>query len=97
VVTEGGLFTGERNIGTFSRSEFTAVTEVGLTLAYHWGPCTRLTVGYTFIYWSDVLRPGDQIDPRVGESPELGEHPAFRFNRGDFWVQGINLGLVREF
>jgi hypothetical protein len=92
-VTEGGLFTNpDTNIGTFSRNEFTAVTEVGLTLSYHWGPCTKLSVGYTFMYWSDALRPGDHIDPNIGD-----DRPAFRFNRGDYWVQGLNLGLVREF
>jgi hypothetical protein len=92
-ITAGGLFTNpDTNIGTFSRDEFTAVTEVGLTLAYHWGDCTKLSVGYSFIYWSDVLRPGDHIDPNIGDG-----QPAFRFNRGDYWVQGVNLGLVREF
>lgn len=96
-VTAGGLFTGEENIGEFSRSEFTAVTEIGLTLAYKWGPCTRLSVGYSFIYWNDVLRAGDQIDPRLGEDEGGNIHPRFRFNHGDYWVQGINLGLVREF
>ena len=96
-VTAGGLFTGEENIGEFRRSEFTAVTELGLTLGYKWGPCTRLTVGYSFIYWNDVLRPGDQIDPRVGEDPSGNQHPRFRFNHGDYWVQGVNLGLIREF
>ena len=96
-VTAGGLFTGEENLGEFSRSEFTAVTELGLTLGYKWGPCTRLSVGYSFIYWNDVLRPGDQIDPRVGEDPSGNQHPRFRFNHGDYWVQGVNLGLIREF
>jgi hypothetical protein len=92
-ITAGGLFTNpDTNIGTASRDEFTAVTEVGLTLAYHWGDCTKLSVGYSFIYWSDVLRPGDHIDPNIGDG-----QPAFRFNRGDYWVQGVNLGLVREF
>ena len=95
--TAGGLFTGDSNIGTFSRSEFTAVTELGLTLNYKWGPCTRLSVGYTFIYWNDVLRPGDAIDPRVGTDASDRTHPLFAFNHGDYWVQGINLGLVREF
>jgi hypothetical protein len=96
-LTEGGLFTGDSNLGEFNRSEFTAVTEVGLKLAYKWGPCTRLSVGYSFIYWNDVLRPGDHIDPRVGESSTGDVHPRFSFNHGDYWVQGINLGLVREF
>ena len=92
-ITAGGLFTNpDTNIGEFERSEFTAVTEVGLSLAYHVGPCTKLSVGYSFIYWSDVLRPGDQIDTSVGE-----DRPQFRFDRGDYWVQGVNLGFVREF
>ncbi len=92
-VTAGGLFTNpDTNIGEFSRNEFTAVTEVGLNLAYHVGPCTKLTVGYSFLYWSDVLRPGDHIDRTIGD-----DRPAFRFNRGDYWVQGVNLGFVREF
>lgn len=91
-VTDGGLFTGENNLGTHSRSEFSAVTEVGVNLAYNWNPCTKLTVGYSFIYWHDVLRAGDQIDTQVG-----GDRPRLRMDSGDFWVQGLNLGLVREF
>jgi hypothetical protein len=92
-VTAGGLFTNaETNIGEFERNEFTAVTEVGLNFAYHVGPCTKLTVGYSFLYWSDVLRPGDHIDRTVGD-----DRPSFRFNRGDYWVQGVNLGFTREF
>jgi hypothetical protein len=92
-VTEGGLFTNaDTNIGTFRRNEFSAVSELGVTLAYHCGPCTKLTVGYSLIYWSDVLLAGEQIDPNVG-----GDQPSFSFNSSDYWVQGLNLGLVKEF
>ncbi len=92
-VTAGGLFTNpDTNIGEFERNEFTAVTEVGLNFAYHVGPCTKLTVGYSFLYWNDVLRPGDQIDRTVGDG-----RPDQRFDRSDYWVQGVNLGFTREF
>jgi hypothetical protein len=92
-VTAGGLFTNaDTNIGTFRRDEFSAVSELGVTLAYHCGPCTKLTVGYSLVYWSDVLQAGEQIDPSVGE-----DQPEFRFNSSGYWVQGLNLGLVKEF
>jgi hypothetical protein len=91
-VTQGGLFTADSNIGTFERDEFTAITEIGLTLAYRWGPCTQLSVGYSFIYWNDVVTAADHIDTRVGD-----DSPQFAFQHSDYWVQGINLGLVREF
>jgi hypothetical protein len=95
---EGGLFTDpDTNIGTFSRNQFTAITELGLTLGYKIAPCTQLTVGYTLLYWNDAVRPGTLIDPQIGSSSTAGNHPRFQFNRDDFWVQGINLGLSKEF
>lgn len=92
----GGIFTAASNIGTFERSEFTAVTEVGVTCSYRVGHCTELTLGYTFMYWNDVMRPGDAIDPRTGTAG--GEtHPQFEFNRSGYWVQGLNLGFTCKF
>jgi hypothetical protein len=95
VETSGGLFTGDSNIGLVSRNEFTAVTEVGFTLGYRWGPCTRINVGYTFIYWNDVISASGAINPNI--DPEEGTQPTFTFRHSDYWVQGINLGIVREF
>jgi hypothetical protein len=92
-VTAGGLFTSpDTNIGEFERDEFCAVTEVGVTLHYHVAPCTKLSIGYSFIHWSDVLRAGEQIDTVVGD-----DRPRLTLDNGDFWVQGINFGLAREF
>jgi Putative beta barrel porin-7 (BBP7) len=93
--TSGGLFTAASNIGSFSRNEFTAITEAGVNLGYRWGPCTRINIGYTFMYWNDVLTPGKAIDTSV--DPTGGTRPAFTFRHSDYWVQGLNLGLVREF
>jgi hypothetical protein len=92
-----GLFAASSNIGTYSRDEFTAVTEVGLTLGYRWGRCTQLTVGYTFIYWNDVVAAADAINPTLGTSAGGQQQPQFSFEHSDYWVQGLNLGFVREF
>ncbi|MEX2176350.1 MAG: BBP7 family outer membrane beta-barrel protein [Pirellulaceae bacterium] len=94
-VLDTGLFAGESNIGEFERNEFTAITEVGVKLGYNVGEFTKLTVGYSFLYWNDVVRAGDQIDRQI--DVDGGEQPRFAFDRSDFWVQGVNLGLVCEF
>ncbi|MBI1913753.1 MAG: BBP7 family outer membrane beta-barrel protein [Planctomycetes bacterium] len=50
------------NIGRFSQDRFAVVPELGLTLGYQVTEAIKVTAGYNIIYWSSVLRPGDQID-----------------------------------
>jgi hypothetical protein len=95
--SDEGLLVADSNSGVRSRDEFTAISELGLTLGYKVAPCTQITLGYTFMYWNDVLRPGNLIDPAVGTSTAAGTRPQFRFNRSDFWVQGISLGFAKDF
>jgi hypothetical protein len=59
----GGLLALSSNIGHFSRDHFSVVPELGLTVGYDITSHMRVFVGYNFLFWSDVLRPGDQIDP----------------------------------
>jgi Putative beta barrel porin-7 (BBP7) len=94
--TRGGLFTADSNIGRFSRDEFTAITEIGYNISYRFAPCTQLTVGYSFIYWNDIATPGKSIDTAVGTSGGQ-TRPQFAFRHSDFWVQGLNLGLTKQF
>jgi hypothetical protein len=53
------------NIGRFTQDRFGVVPELGLTLGYQLTDAIKLTAGYNLIYWSSVLRPGDQIDRRL--------------------------------
>ena len=71
-------------------------TNVGLYLT----PRLRWTVGYTFFYLSNVVRPGDQVDLDVNTQflpppePITGlRRPDFVFRTTDFWAQGLNTGL----
>ncbi len=93
----GGIFTRGSNIGRHARNEFTAITEVGLNLGYRFAPCTTLNVGYTFMYFNDVLSPANNIDTGVGTGSSGITHPLVPFRHSDFWVQGINLGITKEF
>ncbi len=102
--TSGFLALDGSNVGTYERSRFNVVPEFGATLGYQLTPQTRLTAGYSFIYWSSVVRPGDQIDTDINPAllptalnPVTGAlRPAFAFQESDYWVQGVNLGLERK-
>ncbi len=100
----GGLLAQRTNIGEYSRDRFAMVPELGITLGCNLSPQWRATIGYTFLYWSSVVRPGDQIDRDVNPNlfppetePFTGlERPVFAFVESDLWVNGLNLGLERK-
>src|SRR5205823_3226983 len=58
----GGLLALNSNIGDFSRDRFSVVPELGVNVGYNLTPNLRAFCGYNFLYWSSVVRPGDQID-----------------------------------
>jgi len=101
----GGLLALNSNIGEFTRSKFAVVPEMTFNVGYDLTPHARIFVGYNFMYWSSVLRPGDQIDRNLDVTripnflrPDrtiapVGPRPAVVFKDTDYWVQGINLGL----
>lgn len=93
----GGLFTASSNIGNYSQDQFAAVTEAGLSLGYYVTPRTQLTVGYNLMYWSSVVRPGEQIDTVVDDLNVPPTSPTFNFHTTSFWVQSLTLGLNCEF
>jgi len=90
----GGLFTQPSNIGNYERDRFAFVPEVNVNLAYQVNCNWKVMMGYTFIYWSNVVLAGNQIDRNVNLAqlttpPNL---PAFNFARTDFWAQGLSFG-----
>jgi hypothetical protein len=108
ITVPGGVLAQTTNIGNHYRSTFSVVPEGALNLAWNITPRIKATVGYTFMYWTQVARPGSQIDPTVnpGLIPTgsvfgngLGAaRPAFSSAREtDFWAQGLNLGLEFKF
>ncbi len=100
----GGLLALSSNSGRFSANRFGVVPEAGVKLGYQITPHLRALVGYDFLFWSDVIRPGGQIDPVV--NPNLlppataggPGRPAPRLdNTGDLWMQGVSFGLEFRF
>ncbi len=64
-VYPGGLFAQQSNMGRSTASQFGLVPSVELKLSYAMTPRCRLFVGYDFMYWNQVVRPGSQIDRNI--------------------------------
>ncbi|MEO2048958.1 MAG: BBP7 family outer membrane beta-barrel protein [Pirellulales bacterium] len=100
VTGPGGLLALPSNIDSYTRDELSVIPEFGATLGFALTKRLRLTAGYTFIYWSRVARPGDQIDLEVnpGSLPfattpsTIPARPQFVFRDTDIWIQGLNFG-----
>ena len=105
VAFNGGLLATGPNLGHFSRDRFAVVPEFTLNLGYRLTPNLKVYTGYNFLYWSSVLRPGDQIDrvvdltfvPNNPMSPPpvfSGQvRPQALLKATDFWAQGVQFGL----
>lgn len=104
----GGLLALPSNIGHFSRDRFAVVPELGINIGYQVTDHLKAFVGYTLLYWSSVVRPGDQIDRVLDERqipnffipgqplppPVKGaSRPLLPFKESDFWAHGVNVGL----
>jgi hypothetical protein len=96
----GGLLTQSSNIGHYERSTFAVMPELGVKLGCQITNYLQLYAGYNFLYLSNVVRAGDQIDLRVNPNllppgnglggPAL---PAVLFKTTDFWAQGVSVGV----
>ena len=99
VTSDGGLLARPTNSGYFEQDRFSVIPELGLTLGYDITERLKATVGYSFIFWSGVMRPGDQIDTNVNTTQfpptRLTGFPAPQSKSvtTDFWAQGFNVGF----
>ena len=103
----GGVYSQASNIGRYTRSVFAVVPEATFKVGLKMGDCSRFYVGYNFLYLSDAVRPGDQVDRTLNpmQIPLLGaglpyagpERPQPMLTRTDFWTQGLVIGFEARF
>jgi hypothetical protein len=102
--TPGFLFTQPTNIGSFNSRQFSAIPQVQLKVGMDLLRHVRTTIGYDFLYWANVVRPGTQIDRVVNPSQTAAiqggpgvlmgpARPAPLRNEADLWVHGLTFGL----
>jgi hypothetical protein len=87
VVNDFGLLAQGVNLGTFSQDRFAVSPEVNAKAVYCVNDCIDVWAGYTFVYWSRVAQPGQQIDIDL-------RVPADRFaiRDSEYWIHALTLG-----
>ncbi len=105
----GGIFAQPTNIGSHGRNVIAVVPEAGVNVGFRLTDWASIVVGYSFLYASDVVRPGNQIDrvinPTQSQAISLNNpaplagaaRPSFRSQSSDFWAQGLNAGVAFNF
>ena len=95
----GGILTAPSNIGVHSTNAFTVVPRVGVKVGCVLTEHIRTAVGYDFLFWSSVVRPGDQIDRTINQTQLTGgalvgpARPQSRTEDTGFVIHGLNLSL----
>ncbi len=103
----GGLLALNSNSGHFTRNRFGVVPEASMTVGYQVTDWMKATVGYNCLVWTNVVRPGEQIDRgldirqiprfvRPGDPPTplpSRPGPLVPFKESTYWAQGLTLGL----
>ncbi len=99
----GGIFTTPSNIGRITSNTFSVVPQVEARLGLRICDAIQVFAAYDFLYWSDVVRPGDQINRNVNFSqllggPQIGPpSPLPQLNTTFFWAQGVSVGMEISF
>jgi hypothetical protein len=104
----GGLLALPSNSGRHQHDAFSVVPELGINIGVQATRNVRAFAGYSFLYWSDVARVGDQI-PHTLNQAQIPTSPLFGPLTGpalpaagvlqhkDFWAQGLDFGLELSF
>jgi len=100
---QGGILAQKSNIGTYNRSAFTVVPELGFNLGVAVTEQVHVRLGYSILLWDRVARPTSQIDHNVNtgqvpSSPNFGlttgpNAPVFQSHDEFFWNHFFNVGM----
>jgi len=99
--TPVGLLVRSTNRGMHSADEFSVAPELNFTWTYRLTRRLDLSVGYSFVYWTNVLTPSGVIDPNLAvnlaDIPAGAQNPNAAFHDSDYWVHGVSFGLAGRF
>ena len=99
----GGVLALTSNGGQHNRTRLGFIPEVGLNVGLNLTNHLRLSAGYSFTFWNEVVRPSLQIDRAVNPSRIPSDvsfgmvggpsRPSFSFNDEAFWVHSLVFGI----
>jgi hypothetical protein len=92
VALSGGNFATSQQ-SHYVTNHFAIAPSFQLNVGYQFTPFVRGSIGYSFVFLSNVLRPGNQIDNTF----DGNLHPLVPFVNSGFWMQGLNLSIQCSF
>ena len=90
----GGMLAQPTNMGEYARDVTAWIPELGVTAGYDVRNWLRLTIGYNFLWISNVAFAGDQIDCSVNPT-QFGGNPLIGPARPAFTVPGKRVLAAR--
>jgi hypothetical protein len=100
ITTSGFVFSEPTNIGHEEHTSFSVVPEAGLRSEVWITRRLSVGLGYSALYWNNLVRPGHQIDRVVNPTQRAGgtlvgeARPESLFNRTDLWFHSVNTGIT---
>lgn len=106
--SNAGLFAEPSNIGNYKDHPFTLLPKVQMRLGYNLAPDMNIFFGYNFLYLSDVIRPGEQLQHNINitQQPTLGPSggvltgaalPTLNMTHTHIWMQAFSMGFKFEY
>lgn len=98
-ISPGGLLALGSNTGVSMSNHIGFIPELGVTAGFQITRNFRATVGYSALWWTNIVRAGEQADlavnPNLIPPPVAGgpRSPALAVDESNLWLQGVRFGL----
>ena len=104
MTSPGGFLAQRTNSGSWDRNRFSLIPQFDASLGLRMTDTWTVSVGYSLLYWGQVLRATEQIDPALNPGllpPEqdslTGElRPQTLLHESDYVAHGITIGLEKR-
>jgi len=89
-----GMYVQPSNLGHFNRTCFDMVYETGFNVGWQATSWLKVYAGYTFLWWVNPIRTGDQVDTTLNLTGAGPVRPVIPFKQDSLTAQGLNVGLA---
>jgi hypothetical protein len=97
IVGGGNVLTNSNNIGYYESNSFGVMPEVNGNISYQLTEHILIRGGYSFLLWTNVVRPGNQIGP-IGVNGAVAALPGTApFALSTLFLHGMNFGAEWKF
>lgn len=102
-VSSSGFYAQPTNSGSWDENRFSVVPSLELAVGWELPSGWRFSMGYDLIYWTNVLRAAEQIDPAVHPDqfapatiPNAATRPAVLLHESDYLAHGLSFSIERR-